>query len=117
MLRTIHGQIGEIRRHAEENCRKILTPGDDYSPRLVFWYDRIHAYKWLIRIKEEPDRNWDVSHAIRFAHRCKIENPQQLTLTELEEGLQLIKAMKKTVRGQAKGPRKVHLCDCLIKKR
>jgi hypothetical protein len=52
MIIKLYKQMAEIRIHTEKNCRKILQPDDDFSPTIKMWYDRIHAYLQLIRMKE-----------------------------------------------------------------
>ncbi len=76
------------------------------------WYDCIHAYLQLIRLKEGNAKN--ISNILRFAWRQHIEQPDHLTMEELKDGLQLACIWKADLRQQAKGLRKVHLQDCLI---
>ena len=76
------------------------------------WYDRIHAYLQLIRMQEGKAKN--VGNILRFARRQHIPHPEQLTMDELKDGLQLARIRKADLRKQAKGLRKVHLRDCLI---
>jgi hypothetical protein len=52
MIIKLYKQMTEIRIHAEKNCRKFLSPDNDFSPTIQMWYDRIHAYLQLIRMKE-----------------------------------------------------------------
>jgi hypothetical protein len=48
----------EIRVHTEKKCRKVLRPDSNYySPTVQMWYDRIHAYLQLIRMKEGKPKN------------------------------------------------------------
>ncbi len=76
----------EIRIHAEKNCRKILQPNDDFSQTIQMWYDRIHAYLQLIRMKEGKTNN--MGNILRFAQRQHINNPEGLTMEELQDSLQ-----------------------------
>jgi hypothetical protein len=76
------------------------------------WYDRIHAYLQLIRLKEGKASN--ASNILRVAKRTHIERPAELTMEELEDGLQFCRIRKAELRQQAKGLRKVHLRDCLV---
>jgi hypothetical protein len=71
------------------------------------WYDRIHAYLQLIRMKEGKTRN--TGNILRFARKQHIENPEELSLEELKDGLQFARIRKADLRKQAKGLRKVHL--------
>jgi hypothetical protein len=82
------------------------------SGTIQMWYDRIHTYLQLIRLKESNVKN--ISNILRFAPRQHIERPEQLTLEELKDGLQLACIQKADLWQQAKGLRKVHSQDCLI---
>jgi hypothetical protein len=108
----LYKQMTEIRVHAETNCWKILRPDDDYSPTIQMWYDRVHAYLQLIIMKEgKTNNNRNVLH---FAWRHHINKPEELTMGELQDRLQFERIRKAELRKQAKGLRKVHLCNCLI---
>ncbi len=69
MIIKLYRQMTEMRVHVEKKCRKILRPDSDYSPTIQMWYDRIHAYLQLIRMKEGKTKN--NSNAIRFAARAR----------------------------------------------
>jgi hypothetical protein len=56
MIIKLYKQMMEIRVHVEKKCRKILCPDNDFSPTIQMWYDRIHAYLQLIRMKEEKTK-------------------------------------------------------------
>ena len=84
MIIKLYKQMTEIRLHAEKDCRKILWPESDFSPTIQMWYDRIHAYLQLIRLKEGKASN--ASNIVRFAKRTHIERPVELTMEE-EDGL------------------------------
>ncbi len=112
MIIKLYKQMSEIRVHREKNCRKILRPESDFSPKIQMWDDRIHAYLQLIRMQEGKAKN--AGNILRFAQRQHIPNPEQLTMDELKDGLQLARIRKADPRKQAKGLRKVHLRDCLI---
>ncbi len=102
----------EIRVHAEKKCRKILRPDSDYSPTVQMWYDRIHAYLQLIRMKEGKSKN--NGNIIGFPVHTNIQYPANLTMEELKDDLRYCHIRKEELRQQAKGLRKVHLCNCLI---
>jgi hypothetical protein len=112
MIIKLYRQMTEIRVHAEKKCRKILRPDCDYSPTIQMWYDRIHAYLQLIRLKEGKAKN--SGNILRFATRTNIQTPDKLTMEELKDGLRYCRIRKAELRKQAKGLRKVHLRDCLI---
>jgi hypothetical protein len=87
MIIKLYKQMTEIRVHAEKKCRKILRPESNYSPTIQMWYNRIHAYLQLIRMKEGNAKN--IGNILQFAQRQHIEHPDQLTMEELKDGLQL----------------------------
>jgi hypothetical protein len=87
MIIKLYKQISEIRVHSEKNCWKILRPELDFSPTIQMWYDRIYAYLQLIRMQEGKAKN--VGNIHRCARRQHIANPDQLTMDELKDGLQL----------------------------
>ena len=76
------------------------------------WYDRIHAYLQLIRMKEGKTKN--NRNTVRFAARTHIQDPGNLTMEELKDGFWFCRIRKAELRQQAKGLRKAHLRDCLI---
>jgi hypothetical protein len=108
----LYKQMTETRVHAEKNCRKILRLESNYSPTIQMWYDLIHVYLQLIRMKERNAKN--IGNILWFAQQQHIEHPDQLTMEALKVGLQLVHIWKADLRQQAKGLRKVHLQDCLI---
>jgi hypothetical protein len=112
MIIKLYKQMTEIRIHTEKGCRKILRPERNFSPTVKMWYDRIHTYLQLIRIKEGKMKN--TGNILRFACRQHINTPEELTLEELKDGLQFAQIRKADLRKQAKGLRQVHLRDCLI---
>ncbi len=67
MVIKLYKQMMEIRVHAEKHCQKILHPDNNFSPTIQMWYDRIHAYLQLIRMKEGKTNN--PSNILRFARR------------------------------------------------
>jgi hypothetical protein len=112
MIIKLYKQMMEIRVHTEKKCRKILCPDNNFSPTIQMWYDRIHAYLQLIRMKEGKTKN--PSNILRFARQQHIINPGKLTLEELQDGLQFARIRQSELWKQAKGLRKVHLRNCLI---
>jgi hypothetical protein len=112
MIIKLYKQMTEIRIHAEKKCRKILWPESNFSPTVQMWYDRIHAYLQLIRMKEGKTKN--TGNILRFARRQHINAPEELSLEKLKDRLQFVRIRKADLRKQAKGLRKVHLRDCLI---
>ena len=112
MIIKLYKQMTEIRVHAEKDCQKILRRESDFSPTIQMWYDRIHAYLQLIRLKEGKASN--ASNIVRFAKRTNIDRPTELSMEELEDGLQFCRIKKADLRQQAKGLCKVHLRDSLL---
>jgi len=86
MIIQLYKQMTEFRVHAEKDCQKILRPESNFSPTIQMWYDRIHGYLHLIRLKEGKAPN--ASNIVRFAKRTHIKRPAELTMEELEDGLQ-----------------------------
>jgi hypothetical protein len=112
MIIKLYKQMTKIRVHAKKNCRKILRPESNYSPTIQMWYNHIHVYLQLIRMKEGNAKN--IGNILRFAPQQHIEHPDQLTMEELKDGLQLARIQKADLRQQAKGLWKVHVRYCLI---
>ncbi len=63
-------------------------------------------------MKEGKTRN--TGNILRFTRKQHIENPEELSLEELKDGLQFARIRKADLRKQAKGLQKVHLRDCLL---
>jgi hypothetical protein len=112
MIIKLYKQMTEIRIQIEKGCRKILRPESNFSPTVKMWYDRIQAYLQSIRIKEGKAKN--TGNILRFAHRQHNNAPEELTLEELKDGLQFAQIRNADLRKQAKGLRRVYLCNCLI---
>jgi hypothetical protein len=101
MILKLYNQMTEIRLHAEKKCRKILRPDGNFSPTIKMWYNRIHAYLQLIRMKEGKTNN--TANILCFARRQHINNPEGLTMEELKDGLQYARICQADLRKQAKG--------------
>ena len=52
MMIKLYQQMDEIRVHGEKKCRKFLTPEAEYSPVIQHWYNRIHTYMDLLKLKQ-----------------------------------------------------------------
>jgi hypothetical protein len=76
MIIKLYRQMTAIRIHAEKKCQNILQPDSD-CPTVQMWYNGIHAYLQLIRLKEGKAKN--VGNVIRFAVRTNIQTPDKLT--------------------------------------
>jgi hypothetical protein len=103
MIIKLYKQMTEIRIHTEKGCRKILRPESDFSPTVKMWYNRIHVYLQLIRMKEGKAKN--TGNILRLACRQHINALEKLTLEELKDGLQFAQIRKADLRKQAKGLR------------
>jgi hypothetical protein len=104
MILKLYKQMTKIQKHAEKKCHKILC---NFSPTVHMWYDRIHPYLQLICLKEGKSQN--VRNIMQFA-KCKhIKKPQELTLDELKDELQLTRIRKLELQKQAIGLCKEHL--------
>jgi hypothetical protein len=112
MILKLYNQMTEIRVHAKKKCRKILWPDGNFSPMIKMWYDRIHTYLQLIRVKEGKTNN--TANIIHFARHQHINNPKGLTMEELKDGLQYARIRQADLRKQAIGLQKTHLRDCLV---
>jgi hypothetical protein len=112
MIIKLYKQMSEIRVHAEKNCQKILRPESNFSPTIQMWYDRIHTYLQLIRMKEGKATN--AGNIVRFVKQKLIKQPEELTMEELKDGLQFFQIRKAELRKQAKELQKVQLRDCLL---
>ena len=78
MTQKLYTQMDEIAKHSEKKCRKILRPAADYSPPIQYWYDKIHACKNLINLKEGTKKYINKSRVIKFAKKHMINNPHGL---------------------------------------
>jgi hypothetical protein len=112
MIIKLYKQMMEIRVDAEKDCRKILRPESNFSPTIQMWYNRIHAYLQLIRLKEGNASN--AGNIVRFVKWKHIKRLEELTMEELKDGLQFCQIRKAELRKQAKGLQKVRLRDCLL---
>ncbi len=111
MITKLNKHMTEIRVHTEKDYQKILQLESKFSPTIQMWYDRIHTYLQLIRLKE--GNAYNAGNIVRFAKQKHIEQPEKLTMEELKDGLQFFQTRKAELRKQAKGLRKVQLGDCL----
>ncbi len=114
MIIKLYKQMDEIRIHAEKKCRKILRPVADFSPEIQHWYDKIHAYLALIRLRSGDHPKMNRCNTMRFAKRKLIDSPEALTDEELQDGLRIARIRASDLRHQAKGLRKTHMRNMLI---
>jgi hypothetical protein len=95
-----------------KEMQKTLRLNGDFSPTIKMWYNRIHTYLQLIRMKEGKTNN--TAKILCFARRQHINNPKGLTMEELKDGLQCVRICQADLRKQAKRIQKTHLRDCLV---
>jgi hypothetical protein len=92
MIIKLYKQMLEIRVHTEKDCQKLLWPESNFSPTIQMWYNRIHGYLQLIRLKEGNASN--AGNIVRFAKREHIERPEELMMEELKDRLQFCRIRK-----------------------
>ena len=114
MIIKVYRQMDEIRIHAKKKCRELLTSALDFSPQIQYWYDSIHAYLVLLRLKEAGSKRGNPVNVHRFVGRCQIEDSRGLTEDKIKESLCPCNIIMTELRKQVKGLRKVHIRDCLI---
>ena len=51
-MERLDAQMIEIQKHAERVCRKILRPDLSFSPTVKFWFERVQAYRAMLRLKK-----------------------------------------------------------------
>ncbi len=100
MIIKLYKQMTKIRIYAEKKCRKILRPESNFSPTVQMWYDRIHAYIQLIRMKEGKTKN--TANILMFACWQHIKAPEEITLNKLKDGLQFARIRKADLRRQGR---------------
>ena len=59
--------MDEIAKHTEKKCWKILRPAVDLSLPIQYWYNKIHADKNLINLKEGTKKYMNRSRVIKFS--------------------------------------------------
>ena len=82
MILTLYAQMTEIRRYAEKKCRKIHTPISEFSPTIRLWYNRIHVYLQLIRLKEGKTKK--VRNVFKLARKHNILKMVELPVAKLK---------------------------------
>ena len=98
MIIKLYKQMDETRVYAESKCRKTMTPVSDFSLHIQHWYDSIHAYLALLRLKELDKKYSNPSNTYHFARNCNMENPRKLTKEELRDSLRYCKIRQAEVR-------------------
>ena len=89
--------------HEEKHCQNILWQESNFSPIIQMWYNRMHAYLQLIRLREGKVSN--AGNINRFTKQKHIKQPEELTMEELKDGLQFCRIQNAELMKQAKGLR------------
>lgn len=115
-IHAIHNEMDEYKTNAEAMCRKIAKPSLPYSPTTSFWYDQIHAYRTLIRIKTGvAGPGTDISRAVRTAFRKRIPSPRLLSVAQCWDGIKAARLHQKNILEKtANGERKRYLSNQAI---
>ena len=114
MMIKLYSQMDQIRIHAEKQCRNFKTPDAEFSPTIKHWYDRIHAYMDLLKLKQGHKKFTNKGNVRRKARGKGISNPAGLSEEAIRDALRYCKIRARDLRKQAKGLRKSHLRNCLI---
>jgi hypothetical protein len=112
-ITNLHRQMDEIHLCAERSCLKILKPESAFSPPVQFWYDKIHAYQALIRLKEGKHPGMNHAHVCRTALRKSIPDPKLLTIEKCKEGIRLAKLQQRAIKANEIRLWQSHLANCL----
>jgi hypothetical protein len=90
---STHSLLGDFRYKVSwPMSRSLVTlqqqsvDKSNFIPTIQMWYDRIHAYLQLIRLREGKASN--AGNIVRFAKQKHIKQPEELTMEELKDGLQ-----------------------------
>ncbi len=67
--------------------RSFALDGTIVCQSNMYWYDKIHAYKNLIKLKEGTKKFIHKSRVIKFSKKHNIKNPHQMTIEECKAGL------------------------------
>ena len=110
---NVFEEIKQYRLGAEHNCRKILKPHSPFSLPVKYWYDRIHTFRDLIKLKQGRNPRMGRSRILRSANRLHIPDAAKLTIDDCKEGIRLSLIQQKEVRKQDAAHRSQHLGNCL----
>jgi hypothetical protein len=110
---NLFNEVKQYRIGAEHSCRKILKPHSPFSLPVKYWYDRIHTFRDLIKLKQGNNRRMGKSRILRSAKRLHIPNAATLSIDDCKEGIRLSIIQQKEVRKQDAAHRSQHLGNCL----
>ena len=114
MMIKRYKQMDEIRGRAERKCRKFTTSAAKFSPVIQDWYDTIHAYMDLLKLKQGLNKFMNKGNVRRKARRKNISNPADLSAEEIQDALGYCRIRDSDLRKQTKSLRRSHLRNCLI---
>ena len=100
-------ELGEYMRCAEKLSTKHRGGSLDYSPTVGQWLKKRAILKWILRWHD--GKVPDTRNLLRAARRQAIDNPLQLTRTEVESRLAACMSEIYTLRHQAPALREKHL--------
>ena len=106
-------EIRQYRLGADRNCRLILKPHSPFSLPVKYWYDRIHTFRDLIKLKQGHHPKMGKSRILRSATRLHIPDAGRLSIDNCKEGIRLSILQQKEVRKQDAAHRSQHLGNCL----
>ena len=110
---NVFEEIKQYRLGSERTCRKILKPHSPFSLPVKYWYDRIHTFRDLIKLKRGQNPRMGKSRILRSAKRLHIPDAAGLSIDDCKEGIRLSIIQQKEVRRQDAAHRSQHLGSCL----
>lgn len=110
---TLFEEIRQLRIGSEHTCRRILKPHSPFSLPIKYWYDRIHTFRNLIRLREGLHPGMGKSRILRAARRLHIPDASNLSIDDCKEGIRLALLQQREVRKNDVLHRSNHLRNCL----
>ena len=110
---NVFEEIRQYRLGSERNCRMVLKPHSPFSLPVKYWYDRIHTFRDLIKLKQGHHPRMGKSRILRSARRLHIPDAGRLSIDDCKEGIRLSIIQQKEVRKQDAAHRSQHLGNCL----
>lgn len=106
-------EIKQYRIGAEHTCRKILKPYSSFSLPIKYWYNRIHTFRDLIKLRVGNNPRMGKSRILRSARRLHILDAAHLSIDNCREGIRLSILQQKEVRRHDAAHQSQHLGNCL----
>ena len=110
---NVFEEIRQYRHGSEHNCRMILKPHSPFSLPVKYWYDRIHTFRDLIKLKQGHHQWMGKSRILRSARRLHIPDASRLSIDDCKEDIRLSIIQQKEVRKHDAAHRSQHLGNCL----